>query len=466
MKMKKLNNIIATLLYCAPIIAMETDEYTKPRDFSKANLLITHYVKEHGLEKEIKNLRKSAVSSILNDLDFINNKEQAEIFDYALWYYPNESKEILDENPATFKFDQLCEKLKKNPPILQITGYAGSTPLGGFRGQSSETVPLYGILKFIGQYTQDRNQFDQSIATIKQIANQIKGPISHTEDVLFLMNMNKNFTGSYAFPRPSANALFHKKRDFTKSIYHPAPNQEDEHYAVKHGFACFLEKFNSQSAQTLIMQCLLNAHYSNPKNIHDLISSFRQRKTFGHEHYSQTTELKNVALEVMNRNDSIIDDSDNHSKQINVAATEIIKELELQDSNELMDIISKALIYIKDDKIYNKNDNTFSDINLNFEDATKKLAFEKLFTTGIVPIDSDMAHYAIRESAKEGRAWALSFLIQHGVSVNPPVYKQFRIWRFKENTMSPLDLALEKNNQQAIMLLKSALKHGNQEQSS
>ena len=192
--MQKLHNTLVILLYCTPVIAMEMDEYAKPRDFLKADLFITHYIKEQGLEEEIKNLKKEAVSSILHNLDFIDNKQEAKVFDYTLWYHPDESKEILNENPAIFKFDQLCEKLKTNPPTLYITGNAGNTPLGGPRGQSSATVPLYGILKFVGQYTQDQQQFDQSLATVQHMADLIDGPISDANEILFLMNMNKNFT--------------------------------------------------------------------------------------------------------------------------------------------------------------------------------------------------------------------------------------------------------------------------------
>ncbi|HEY1871303.1 MAG TPA: hypothetical protein VGG71_09605, partial [Chitinophagaceae bacterium] len=66
-----------------------------------------------------------------------------------------------------------------------------------------------------------------------------------------------------------------------------------------------------------------------------------------------------------------------------------------------------------------------------------------------------MAHYAIRRAARKGCLWALAFLIQSGVNVNPPIYKPFRRELSEEEAlMSPLDLALKNGNQQAILLLK------------
>ena len=102
--------------------------------------------------------------------------------------------------------------------------------------------------------------------------------------------------------------------------------------------------------------------------------------------------------------------------------------------------------------IYVKDNNTEYD----HENMINELTFKKLFTAGIVPIDSDMAHRAIREAAKLGRVWALEFLINEGVSVNPPCYKQFRRWQSETDIMSPLKIAQTEKHVNVIEVLEHA----------
>lgn len=424
-------------------------EYAKSRDFKQQiDKQIASYVQEQGLTAEVQSAKKRAISSVLQGLDFLQNKSDqskrdAEIFDYALWYYLPETEEVLNEGSVDFKCDQISEKVMKQPPVIEITEFAGLHPLGGLRAQSSYTVPLYGILKFIGQYTKKREDFDTCIKTVLAIKDKTSGYLSTADEILFLMNMNRNFPDVYTFARP-AQTLFHKKKDFRRSIYQPNPKQEREWSEAKIRFGRALPSISGIGARVLILKKLIDTtYYCNACNIDEIVSAWRPDEALGVTNYCDMSQVEQLAAEIMSRTIEVVDDV---NEQISRAATEIVTGLELQDSKELIDIVSDALIYVKDDKLE----------SLDVDCATKKLAFEKIFLKGIVPADSDMAHYTIRRAVVYGCVWALEFLIKNGVPVNPPMYQKWRQWIFQEDVKSPLKLALEKKHDACADILRKA----------
>lgn len=440
--MKRFNkSFLSFLILSVNICAMNNeDKYTKSRDFSKADQKISAYIINHNLCDKVQKMKKNAVFMVLKELDFLINEKDAKIFDYALWCYSDESRQILNEGCIDFKFDQLCERLVQNPPSIDITHNLGVAPLGRFRGECSSTVPLYGILKFIGQYTQNKSEFDKAVKTILDIKGKIKGPICSADEILFLMGMNQNFIGINIFPRPTSG-FFYKKDSFSRSVYKPAPNQEMEWEEVEKRFASWLayESFYKIEAQLLLIKSLLQAHYRRPESINTLVSDSRQDGIF----IRNSIGLKQLAAEIMDYDCQLIRDE---NKEIELAAIGIVEGFDLQDSEDLMIIIDKALIYVNDENL----------LNLSMESSIKKLAFEKIFMLGIVPKDSDMAHYALRRAASQGCVWALEFLIKNGVNVNPPIYNQFRQWLFPEDRESPLKLALDNGHSKAVDFLRNA----------
>lgn len=434
--MMKIINIPKSILFLilfqfTPPLALA--KFKMPEDFKTMNQMIANYLKQHHLIEEAEVVKKQAVLYLFKSLNFLENSDDAFIFDYALWEYPKEAEQILKDETFNFHLSHIIDELEKAPPAIMINGCHGHTPLGGLTAKIKTTTSYYGILKFIGQYTNNRNIFNSCIKTAEFLRDKIDGPIATIDEILFLMAENKNLQNLPSFPRPRV-ALFHKKKDFKTSIYRPAPCQSEQYDEVKKRFGNGLSKLDSLAAKVLLVKELMSRHFYLPSSLEEGFGTVPTKVFYDYDFeltINQRKQLITLAEEIFDESAHLLPQID-EAQLAKKSALEIIAGLRLEDSSELTDIISMALIYHKDD------------IDAHPRELDKKLAFEEIFKSKIVPVDSDMAHFAIRQASVFGRVWALKFLIEQGVSFNPPPYHKFRIWLNPINQLSPLELASSK----------------------
>lgn len=150
--------------------------YQKSKYFPTIEHRVNQYLIHQQLDKEAKQIKKQAVFKMFQSLDFTEpTLKDTAILDYAIWYYQKESEMILNEKIFNFQLTYLIHAMLQTPPTISTTHFYGATPLGGWGAHMSNTTPSYGILKFIGQYTNDRNAFDQCVTAIQSLDGKIKG---------------------------------------------------------------------------------------------------------------------------------------------------------------------------------------------------------------------------------------------------------------------------------------------------
>jgi len=210
-----------------------------------------------------------------------------------------------------------------------------------------------------------------------------------------------------------------------------------------------------ESAKVILIKEIIHSFWDNPENINALFShTIRVNQTLGQEcNPIMIEQLKNITALIMDKVSTHPIQQD-IEMMLDRSANKLTNGLYEEDECELTHIIDEAVIYA-DDKL--------SIQGLLLKNShhiyIKKFAFIKLFMQGIVPVNSEMAHYAIRCAAHYGRVWALEFLIKQGVPINPPAKKNIRrsiAHVREEDEMSPLEIALKKNRSEAARVLQEA----------
>ncbi len=409
-----------------------------PKNEHAVEEFVNSYLHVHNLTSVAEHVQEQAVLKTLQSLDYPKSQLDTSTLHLILQYYfPKESIQILNKKLFDFRIDDLCDALLSCPPNLDITHVARApTPLNAARATSNETVNYYGILKFIGQYTDDKSVYDKCVATITKLYGKVEGPIMDADEVLFLMGQNKNFSGQKGFQqfkRPK-NACFHKKKDLLRSIYRPDPVQSRQYEQTKHVYGSSLISIItgdnndlSEVAKVLLVKHFMCSHFYIPKNTGELLDSRQVERALGAKGAMYfKIDLRDTALRIFTKETELnLAATQIDPKQSNIIkAQSIVEGLTLDDAYELMDVLDR------DVRCWGKDPDN--------------LAFELLFSLNIVPVDSDMAHYAIRRAAQYGNLGRVKYLVDLGVSVNPPSYKPFRRWIFEEDQTSPLALATSK----------------------
>jgi hypothetical protein len=410
--------------------ATQTSPYTQKSFIKPGNLQeqfrelkkphrINQYLQSQKLVQETKNTKIQAVLNTLQSFNALENHDDAITFNYALWRFSEESTRLLNSNKLKIKLPAICKKLEKEPS-LNNTSCRWRTFSRSFSDEPvrfavafSHLVELYGIVKFVGQYTNKQKQFDQCATIVSLLNPSPYQPILDPRDTLFLINQNKQFGNSYY---PKQNIYLHKKEALKKSIYTFNPSFDKESSIVTNLYCQKLIALNNKSAKIVLIQELLKQHLIIPTTIDDLFHTNKEMEDLilrngGTAAY--ITHLKEFTKNLLQEMKNLPSETPAQTRnRINESALQLIKGLTRHDMYELGVIIDNALIYTED----------------NFADkenyTINKIAFLSLFTSQLIKSDSELAHYSIRKATECDRLWAIKFLVSQGVTVNPPMYTQ------------------------------------------
>lgn len=377
-------------------------------------------------------LKRRALINILSNLNFLGNYQDAKLLNYVLWTNKRHCKTILQEKLFDFRLDSIMENLSKQAPGIRSTSVVSLTPLGGISATDVISSQLYGVVKFIGQFTNDREIYQKCQDCVRSLP-EMMGGLKSAAEVSFLMSFNSEIPNLKIIPRPKGWAgNFNRKLDFKESVHRPPLSDESEYDFIKKEISKFfalLAEAGDKLPAILLFENISSSYVGIPNSIEHF-----ERMLLNRHHIKCSANLlqtiTNIYSELSNYEFVVPSETDHQQK----LAKEKVAGLS-EDNGDIFEIeriISDCLIYVEDDA-------DVRNIDLN-----KLLAFKALFEQNIVKNDSPLAHHAIREAVSKKSVWVLKYLINKGVTLTPPPYDPFYIWKFKEDTMTLLEILNDK----------------------
>lgn len=299
---------------------------------------------------------------------------------FLLWAYKSAFINLINEPILRDKLDLtiIRSKLEQSTPQVEITGFAGATPLGGWRARFGDNNSYYNCLKFIGQFTNDQSTYDACMDILEHMPRKLPGPILDPPEVLYLMRYNNNTdTSRNTWPKPQG--YFNKISNFYYSIYKPDPSFESEYNRYKNqSRPIFLRSKDIFAVGYLIRYKYLNGFFQDCLSDPDVISLL--------------TEIKNETA-ILNSN------PENIRRKINKK----LRFLNPDDTQEIGNIFSDAYIYVSDSKYVTE--------------VIRRQSLIEVYNRKLTTPDSKLSHELIREAADAGCLWIVKFLIDQGASV-------------------------------------------------
>lgn len=355
------------------------------------------YVHEMNYVEQIHNLELEVLLAMITEFDLFGPKSGYIAF--LVWHCTDKLAELMNNKRWKIDINRLCRSLLKENPDVEITGFHGFNPLGGFSGSSNISVDHYNILKFVAQFTNDIEIFNKVKNCFEFMPPKIKGPIRDPGELLYLMSYNP-FLGKTMVPKPPNPDRINILYDFYYSVYCPDPSFEREYDEFKsHRQKILVAMLGEDELPYLLMiKFMLGSHYHPPKEANDLF-----------HHVFCKVELNEETKKIIkNIGDKLIHFviTNNRISVRKNTRVDLLGMLTEENYMEIRDILSTTCIYVSDED-FNDPKN---------RDRTEKFNF--LFEKGLVKPNSQMGCYAMRYAAKYYNIWIIKFLIKKGFTCN------------------------------------------------
>ncbi|XWV25373.1 hypothetical protein QJ856_gp0391 [Tupanvirus deep ocean] len=382
-------------------------------DFSDYDNKFHCYLVKNNLVEKVKMLQLAGIKEMVNKFDMFSHEDVNQLA-FLMWMLIKYFKTLLNDGYLLEKIDlDFFEKQITNViPELNITGFSGCTPLGGPRGHSSDSLPYYDCIKFIGQYTRQQDIYDKCLKILEALPIKLKGPILDPPEVLYLMQYNKHVDTSKNKHKQKVRPM-NKIHSFKYSIYQPNPSHQRQYDRYKKDIqqAYYDVALN---VDPVGMVCLTNqlvhTHYHVIKDTNNI--RFLSKININNTAYQSIAQI----LREINEQTVIINENQNSQKKFNRIKKIINKTLRFiskDDESEIWDIFINAFIYVSD-KDYDK-------------EILKRDMMIELYERGLVDPNSKLSHNLMRNAADNGILWIIKYLISKGcITKNLPEYGSWK----------------------------------------
>jgi hypothetical protein len=372
------------------------------------------YLKKNDLVEKFQICRLDGIKEMVNKFDLSNYVDVDQLV-FLMWMLMKDFRKLLNNGYLMKKInlDFFEKQLTGNTPELNITGFAGCTPLGGLRGCSSDSLPYYNCIKFIGQFTKQQDVYDKCLAILEALPTKLSGPILDPPEVMYLMNYNKYVDTSKNKQKQKVSYTMNKIHSFNYSIYQPDPSHQKQYNRYKKeiqqayyniavrgdpvGLVCLVDR-------------LINSHYHIIENT-DGIRYLSEIDINSTMYESIVQIIREIDSQIVTINEEEICQKRNAfiKKKINNKLRFISKD----DGSEIMSIFIEAYVFVSDEQ-YDK-------------EILKRDMFIELYERELVDPNSKLSHNLMRHAADSGVLWIIKYLIGKGcITKNLPEYGSWK----------------------------------------
>ncbi|AKI79778.1 hypothetical protein QJ850_gp921 [Acanthamoeba polyphaga mimivirus] len=381
--------------------------------FSDFERKLKFFVKKNNAYQQFKTCKLNCLKEMINQFDFEKHNDVDQL-SYLMWRTPKDFEKLLNDGFLLDKIglDLIANKITKRVPELNIIGFSGFTPIGGFTASINDSLSYYNCIKFIGQFTNNQEVYDKCLQILEILPSKLKGPIKNPQILMNLMNYNNYVdTSNNKYKKMIEKKRFDKYYDFYHSIYCPDPchNSNYDRYnkdiiRTAHNIAI---QTNNTIDYVFLLTLVIKTYYYMIKNTNDL-------------HFVKKFIPESSIIII---SDIICDIDKQVYCENNQEITQKIQSRINKKINERLRFISK-----NDDEIWNIFINAFvyvSDEKYDIEIMRRDLLLE-VYKRQLVDIDSKLSHNLMRNAVNSGRLWIVKFLIASGCSTkNLPEYGQW-----------------------------------------
>ena len=402
-------------------------------DFKDYKRKLNYYLNQANLLKSFEECRINGIKKMIDELN-LNCYDDVDQLAYLLWSLQSECEQILDEYLLTkINLDVFAEKIKQKLPQVDITGFAGATPLGGFRASFQGALAHYNCIKFIGQFTKSQEVYNKCLEILGSMPEKVDGPILNPPDIVYLMKFNKNISVSSnnkIYPK----ILYHLDNhyDFYHSIYQPDPSHEHEYNRYKIDIQKAYYDI-SQNGDYLGYLCLIDRIINSHWNVAQSMDSFTHP-------YRMKVKLSDGAYEIIEKllvkiSEQVLPDIELESKLLVDKVNDIVNEhlrfiiSEEEGKGDIRSIFIEAFVYITDNE-YDKCEKK--------DTLLKKRLLIELYERKIVDPDGKLSHNLMRDAVENGVLWIVKLLVEKGCRTRDlPAYGS---WPWSQESLQLTDI--------------------------
>ena len=269
--------------------------------------------------------KMDALKLMITKSDMINSN--IDQLSFLLWMLPTEFKTLLNDGSLKFDLTKLKRLILGHSPSVTMDQSFGITPLGGFATSFSRSNAHYNCVKFIGQFTNDQEVYDECLSILEAMPLKLKGPIKDPDTCMYLMNYNPNVnTDMNKWKTKPIGKSINKLNDFYDSIYSPSPSYNLEYTRYHHDIASAYESLGSDIAIT----CLVDKFSRDWRGVMTHTSQLRDR-----------VKGYNLRTETVARMETILSEIDKQKYVTEVEETDDMKRAritkEVHDELKILD---------------------------------------------------------------------------------------------------------------------------------
>lgn len=352
--------------------------------------------------------KMDALKLMITKSDMINSN--IDQLSFLLWMLPTEFKTLLNDGSLKFDLTKLKRLILGHSPSVTMDQSFGITPLGGFATSFSRSNAHYNCVKFIGQFTNDQEVYDECLSILEAMPLKLKGPIKDPDTCMYLMNYNPNVnTDMNKWKTKPIGKSINKLNDFYDSIYSPSPSYNLEYTRYHHDIASAYESLGSDIAIT----CLVDKFSRDWRGVMTHTSQLRDRVK-GYNLRTETVARMETILSEIDKQKYVteVEETDDMKRaRITKEVHDELKILDSRDYEEMMSIGITADVYV--------NEENFESLEI----WGKRCQLTTLYETGVADPNAQFSHNLIRNATESGNLWLVKTLVGYGVPTkNLPKY--------------------------------------------
>jgi hypothetical protein len=363
------------------------------------------YLKNNDLTDQFQKTHLDGLKIMIDAFD-MDRPEDVRQVAFLLWMFQDDFVKLLNSGHLLSKID--LDSFKKfiltTYPSIHLGDCIGLTPLGGFTATLTDTVGYYDCIKFIGQFTDCQDVYDQCLEILEALPIKLEGLLMDPPDIMYLMTYNSNETINTSKNRYKVkpNQNINKRQSLKHSAWRIDPSHEHQfnRYLMDFHEVCYAMTQSASTNNDIKYICLINhmikSHYS-IINDTDLIKNF-----YANLSDLPFDKLENIIIQI----DQTILESE---QKLN---SEAILESEQKLNSEA--IINSTM------KILDKTDETEMisigiDACVYQDEELKRDLLIALYERKLADPNSRFSHNLLRNAVKSGCLWLTKFLIEQGV---------------------------------------------------
>jgi hypothetical protein len=201
---------------------------------------------------------------------------------------------LLETKPYLLRPEIIFNSLPMTPIESSRTTHHSYTPCNSFSCVHSVSVPLYSIFKFIGQYTNNINDWNKCFEIVNWL--KIDGPFMKPIEMEYLFSKNKNFVGLRNIQNPKT-VLFDEDERFNGSIYYPNPSYNTEfndfqRFMLDESVKLFQNDINDEIHMMIMINEMFNLSWNIPNSLADV----RSHVEWVHDWFDHNININEVQL--------------------------------------------------------------------------------------------------------------------------------------------------------------------------